>query len=195
MSDQPKFVVVARIVQPQGRRGEVLADILTDFPEKFAERKQLWLGNEGDSSPRKYELQEHWFHKGRLVLKFAGVDSISDAEKLKGNLVQIPSELRTSLDTDSVYVSDLVGSEVTDAGGERREIGVIADVQQPTGAAPLLIVRTNKTEYEIPFAQEYVVHFDAEKKSLEMKLPPGMLEVNAPLSDREKREQRNKKKP
>lgn len=193
MPDQPKLVV-AHIVRPQGRRGEVLADILTDFPEKFAERKQFWLGSEGDSSPRKYELQEHWFHKGRVVFKFAGVDSISDAEELKGSLVQIPAEARTALGPDSFYVSDLVGSKVTDVGGDHGVIGVIEGVQQSAGMAALLIVRAGKKEYEIPFAQEYVVHFEAEKKSLEMRLPKGMLDVNAPLSEEEKREQRDGKK-
>ena len=187
MSDQPKFIAIARIVRPQGRRGEVLADILTEFPEKFTERKQLWLGPEGDSAPRVSTLQEHWFHKGRVVLKFAGVDCISDAEKLNGALVQIPVELRAPLDFDSVYVTDLIGSEVTDLTDNHGVIGVVADVQQANGAAPLLLVRAGKREYDIPFAQEYVVRFDAEKKKLEMKLLPGMLEVNASLSEDEKK--------
>lgn len=175
-------------MRPQGRRGEVLADILTDFPQKFSERKQLWLGVEGASAPREYTVQEHWFHKGRVVLKFAGVDSISDAEKLNGNLVQIPVGSRAPVDSHSFYVSDLVGSQVTDVSANHALVGVIVDVQQTTGTAPLLLVRADKKEYEIPFAQEYLVRFDAQKKELEMKLPPGMLEVNASLSEEEKKQ-------
>jgi len=184
-----EFIVVARIVRPQGRHGEVLAEILTDFPDKFSERSQLWLSREDDERRQSYRLLDHWFHKGRVVLKFAGVDSISDAKLLTGSLVQIPFEKRAELSTGSVYVSDLVGSVLVDVfGGRQIEIGEVEDVRPGVGAAPLLVVRSHHQEYEIPFAEEYLVRFDAAKKVLEMKLPSGLLEVNAPLSDEEKDE-------
>lgn len=185
VSSKLEFVVIARVVRPQGRRGEVLADILTDFPEKFAERRRLWLAKGDSAEVREYSLDDHWLHKGRVVLKFAGIDSISDAELLAGSLVKIPVNERAALDSNALYVSDLVGSTVVNS---KLEIGVIEEVQQSGGNAPMLIVRGDKQEYEIPFAQDYVVRFDAEKKILEMKLPQGLLEVNAPLSE-------NKKKP
>ena len=179
---------MARIVRPQGRRGEVLAEILTDFPEKFAERKQLWLSRENDSQRREYRLANHWFHKGRVVLQFAGVASISDAELLNGYLVQVPSVERAKLTEGAVYVGELVGSMLVDlSGGRHSEIGRIEDVRQGVGTAPLLVVRREAEEYEIPFAQEYVVRFDIAGKILEMNLPAGLLEVNAPLSDAEKK--------
>jgi len=87
MTESEQWVWLARIRRPQGRKGEVFADILTDFPEKFAERKKLWLVAEAASSasprpmvkpiPREAELIAHWLHKGGVVLHFAGVDSIS----------------------------------------------------------------------------------------------------------------------
>lgn len=179
-------------MRPQGRRGEVLADILTDFPEKFADRKQLWISPEG-KQPREQTVEEHWFHKGRVVLKFAGVDSISSAEKLTGMLVQIPNSERSELGPGAVYVSDLVGSTLLDvAAVPARHVGVIDEVQQGVGEAPLLVVRNGKEEYEIPFAEEHVARFDARQKVLEMRLPSGLLEVNAPLSENEKREQRKR---
>src|SRR5438874_12190844 len=79
-----QLTVIARIIRPQGRRGELLAEILTDFPEKFAERKQVWLSREDISEQREYTVEDHWFHKGRVVLHFSGVDSISQAESLTG---------------------------------------------------------------------------------------------------------------
>lgn len=184
VSSKLEFVVIARIVRPQGRRGEVLADILTDFPEKFAERRRLWLAKEDSAEARDYTLEDHWLHKGRVVLKLAGVDSINDAEVLAGSLVKIPIGERAALDPDALYVSDLVGSTVVNS---ESEIGMIEEVQQSGGSAPMLIVRADKQEYEIPFAQEYVVRFDAETKILEMKLPQGLLEVNAPLSETKKK--------
>jgi len=190
LSVPQQFVAIARIVRPQGRRGEVLADILTDFPEKFAQRKQLWLAADGESHRRECALENHWLHKGRIVLKFAGVDSISDAESLKGMLVEIPRELRSELEPGSAYVSDLIGSTVIDTSqSQSRKIGVVVDIQQGAGTAPLLIVHDRRTDYEIPFAAEYFVRFDATNKLIEMKLPEGMLDVNAPLSESEKREQ------
>src|ERR1039458_10878089 len=86
------WVWLARLRHPQGRKGEVFADILTDFPEKFAERRRLWLLAEGApaASPREVELLAHWPHKGGVVLHFSGVDSISAAETLVGLIVAIP---------------------------------------------------------------------------------------------------------
>lgn len=182
--------MIGRIVRPQGRHGEVLADILTDFPEKFSERKQLWLSHGESSERRQHTLENHWFHKGRVVLHFAGVNSIGDAEQLSGSLVEIPSEERAELEPGLVYVSDLVGSLLVDASGDqRKDIGRVEDVLQGVGSAPLLLVRNSDKQYEVPFAEEYIVRFDAARKVLEMKLPAGLLDVNAPLSDEEKREQ------
>jgi 16S rRNA processing protein RimM len=190
LTPKKEFIVIARIVRPQGRHGEVLADVLTDFPEKFAERKRLWLGSEGTSSRRDCTLENHWFHKGRVVLKLSGVDSIDDAEKLSGSLVQIPSSERSKLESNAFYVGDLVGSALIDVGQEHpRRIGIVADVQQSVGTAPLLLVDNAERQYEVPFATEYLVRFDASQKTLEMKLPEGLLDVNAPLSDEEKAQQ------
>jgi 16S rRNA processing protein RimM len=188
LSTKREFVVVARIVRPQGRRGEVLADILTDFPDKFAERRQLWVGPEGNPQPHEYNLEDHWFHKGRIVFKFAGIDSIDDAERLSGSLVQIPAEWRAELELNSFYVSDLLGSKIVDvAGTDPRPIGVVEDVQQNVGAAPMLLVRNGDQRYDVPLAEEYLAGFDASAKILSMKLPSGLLEVNAPLSGDEKK--------
>src|SRR5260221_11059810 len=83
---QPEFVTVARVVKTQGRIGEVAATLLTDFPEKFATRRKLFAAKQS-AGPNaaiqrgELQLQDHWVHKGMVVFKFAGVDSITDAEK------------------------------------------------------------------------------------------------------------------
>ena len=166
----------------------MLAEILTDFPQKFAERSKLWLGRENEAQAREYRLANHWFHKGRVVLKFEGIDSITDAEALAGAMVQIPREERAKLAEGAIYVSDLVGSKLVDLSSTpHAAIGEVQDVRQGVGAAPLLVVLQKGKEHEIPFAEEYVVRFDAAKKILEMRLPAGLLEVNAPLSGEEKK--------
>ena len=177
---------------PQGRRGEVLAELHTDFPERFEERRKLWLLAK-DGSRREVELDEHWFHKGGVVLKLAGVDSISDAEQLAGHEVQVPSEARTELEEGATYVNEIVGSDVWIDGG-RRFLGRVSEVQFGAGEAPLLVVKlpvcATQNEVLVPFAQEFVKQFDVAGKRIDMELPEGLLEIDAPLNDEEKRQQK-----
>ena len=108
MPAQPEnWVWLARIRRPQGRKGEVFAEILTDFPEKFAERRQVLAAARRDRVPgdrpplrARVELANHWLHKGGIVLHFAGVDSISAAEELKGLIVAVPQAERAPLAED-----------------------------------------------------------------------------------------------
>jgi 16S rRNA processing protein RimM len=197
MTEEAEFVTIARVSKTQGRHGEVAATLLTDFPELFEKRRKLFaLGGAASTkqsgaaepSRRNLELDEHWFHKGMVVLKFAGVDSISDAETLVGSEIQVPRSERAALGSDEFYVSDLIGCMVTDAG---REIGRVKDVQFGGGEAPLLVIEGEK-EYLVPFATAYIGKIALEQKHLEMKLPEGMLELNAPLSQEEKRRQHEK---
>lgn len=196
MTEVAEFVTIARVAKTQGRHGEVAATLLTDFPELFERRKKLFaLSGTGtkhsgptELSRRKLDLDEHWFHKGMVVLKFAGVDSISDAETLVGSEIQIPRSERAALGSDEFYVSDLVGCTVTDSG---REIGRIKDVQFGSGEAPLLVIEGDK-EYLVPFAAAYIEKIALEQKRLEMKLPEGLLELDAPLNQEEKQRQHKK---
>src|SRR6202035_2861161 len=131
--------------------------------------------------------EELWPHKGLVVLKFVGVNSISDAEALVGCELQVPRNQRSELEAGWNYVSDLVGCSVLDRG---REIGRIEDVQFGAGEAPLLIVRDAAARLlELPFAEAYLDSVDVERKQVRMKLPEGLLEVNAPLTSEEKQEQ------
>jgi 16S rRNA processing protein RimM len=176
------------VVKTQGRRGEVAAEILSDVPDRFTiGMKLLALLRDSDSVRRELEVEEFWPHKEFLVLKFAGVDSISDGEALVGCELQVPRSQRSKLQASWNYVSDLVGCSVFDHG---REIGRIEDVQFGAGEAPLLIVRDGAGRLvEIPFAEAYLEGVDVDRKQVRMKLPEGLLEVNAPLTAEEKQEQ------
>ena len=178
------FVTVARVVRSQGRRGEVAAELLTDFPERFAERRRLFaLSARGR---RELELESHWRHKGGVVLKFRGVDSIAAAEALAGCEIQIPRQERAALPQGAAWVADLIGCAVFD--GEQ-QLGAIAGVESGAGEAPLLLVRAEAGEYLIPFAAEYVENLDLERRRVALRLPAGLLEIDAPLTEEEKRSQ------
>ena len=175
---------------PQGRRGEVLAELHTDFPQRFEERRRL-LGLALDGSRRELQLEEHWFHKGGVVLKFVDVDSISDAERLKGLELQVPVEERTELEAGAAYVSEIVGCEVwlNDVGGPRL-LGTITEVQFGAGEAPLLVIRDAEYEFLVPYAEEFVKAADFAGRRIKMRLPEGLLELEAPLSGDEKQRQK-----
>jgi 16S rRNA processing protein RimM len=176
------------VVKTQGRRGEVAGEIYSNVPERFSVGMTLLaLPREPNAGRRELEVEGLWPHKGLLVLKFAGVDSISEAEALVGCELQVPRSQRSELQAGWNYVSDLIGCSVLDHG---RDIGRIEDVQFGAGEAPLLIVRTAAAQLlEIPFAEAYLDRVDVERKQVRMKLPEGLLEVNAPLTAEEKREQ------
>jgi 16S rRNA processing protein RimM len=182
MTNQEPFTWLARIRRPQGRRGEVFADLLTDFPEKFTQRRQLWLVQELTHSavvPRPVELVNHWIHKGGIVLHFAGVDSISAAETLTGLGVAIPQSERAPLGEDEAYIGDLIGSTLIDvAGPEPVPVGEITDVDRTSGPTPLLVVRAARGETLIPFAKAYLRQLDLEHKRVEMALPEGLVDLN-----------------
>jgi 16S rRNA processing protein RimM len=180
------WVALARIRRPQGRKGEVFADILTDFPERFADRRRLWLISvETSAQPREVELIHHWLHKGGIVLHFAGIDSISAAETLKGLTVAIPISERATLAEDEIYIADLIGCTLVDvAGAAPFEIGVIDDVDRTAGPTPLLVIHTARSEVLIPFAKSYLRKIDLEGKKVEMALPEGLVELNVPNASR-----------
>jgi 16S rRNA processing protein RimM len=187
------FITIARIVKPQGRRGEVIAEILTDFPERFAAREQLLLANEVKAVRREVALEKSWLHKGRVVLKFRGVDSIEEAKSLTGCEVRIPKSERGQLEAGTFYIGDLVGCSLWDHSSQPpREIGSVESVEHGAGSAPLVNVRRGSEEIQIPFAQEYIVSVDTGAKRIDVKLPAGLLEINEPLTEEEK--QRFKRK-
>lgn len=191
------WVWLARVKRTQGRKGEVFAEILTDFPEKFAERRRLWLlreGAPGDEEAREVELVHHWLHKGGVVLHFAGVDSISAAEELAGCVVVIPRDERAQLDEGDVYIGDLIGCVLVDvAGAEPVIVGEIEDVDRSAGPVAMLVVgpgaasqqnsesasqRGRDDEILIPFAKDYLRRVDVGAKRVEMALPEGLVELN-----------------
>ena len=185
LSNSAEFITIARVVKTQGRHGEVGVDPLTDFPERFAPgaRVHALVGDHR----RELTIEDVWPHKGMLILKFGGVDSINDAEALLKGEIQVPFSERRQLGPGTWYVSDLVGCNVVDKG---RQIGTVADVEFGAGEAPLLIVRAGKEEHMIPLTAEFTKEVDVGEKKIELQLPDGMLEINAPLTAEEKKQQK-----
>jgi 16S rRNA processing protein RimM len=187
-----EFITLARVIKTQGRHGEVAAEIHSDIPERFTAGMKLFALPRSQVSRRELEVEDLWPHKGLLVLKFRGVDSMSDAELLIGSELQVPGAERAKLEPGWNYVSDLIGCTVLDKG---TAIGHIEDVQFGAGEAPLLIV-TNETgkKFEVPFAEAYLKGVDLEQRQVRMELPEGMLEINAAVTAEEKQEQQSERR-
>ena len=187
-----EFITLARVVKTQGRHGEVAAEVHSDVPDRFTAGMKLLALGQAQEARRELEVEDLWPHKGLVVLKFCGVDSMTDAEALIGSELQVPSTERAQLDRGWNYVNDLVGCIVFDRA---REIGRIADVQFGAGEAPLLVVAASSGEkFDVPFADAYLESVDVAQRQVRMNLPEGMLQINAPMTPEEKQEQAGRKR-
>ncbi len=175
----PAWLRVALVVRPQGRTGEVLAELLTDFPERFTDNPRVWLRLDEGSSTREARVERWRLHGRRIVFKLAGVDTMNDAEALRGHELLVPWAERRALDEDEVYVAELAGCTLVDAR-TGASVGTVADVDEASGAGTLLVVeRTGAGELLVPFVKAFAPRWDLEARVLTMELPEGLLELDA----------------
>ena len=171
-------VTLARILRPRGLRGEVAAEILTDFPERLPKLREVWLAGER-SAPRRVRVQRCWLSPGRggqAIFHFADINSIEEAEPLRGLEVQVPIEQRAQLEAGNYFVGDLIGCQVWEAGASLA-LGSVRDVEFP-GGVPLLALDTSAGEVLVPLAAEFCVRIDVKAKRIDVKLPEGLLDLN-----------------
>ena len=169
------FLTIGRIRKAHGRRGEVAAEILTDFPDRFGAGAELLLSSGPSTETRSLEASR--FHKGCVILKFAGCDSIAAAETLAGRWIVVPREARHPLPPGVVYLADLVGCTVREMD---QTLGTVEAIEETAGAPVLLRVRTAEGELLVPFAEEICRKVDVEKQEIEVRLPDGLRELNQP---------------
>jgi 16S rRNA processing protein RimM len=171
-------VTVARILRPRGLRGEVAAEILTDFPDRLPSLREAWLAD-GRGAPRRIQVRKCWLSPGqggRAIFHFAGVENVEAAERLRGCEVQVPLDQRAKLGAGSYYIGDLIGCEMWEAGAAA-PLGAVRDVEFPGGVA-LLAVDTSEGEVLVPLAAEFCVRIDVQAKRIDVVLPDGLKELN-----------------
>ena len=172
-NDNPHRVVVAEIQKPRGTRGELIAKSQTDIPGRLESLRKAYarLTNEEDVA---IELTEAWPHKDDWVLKFAGVDSIEQADRFRGAEIWVPSNERGELPTGEFFQSDLIGLSVMDAVSER-PLGVVEGFEQ-YGGPPLLVLTYQGREVLIPFVPA-ICKVDFAARLIRASLPDGLLEL------------------
>ncbi|HOG30034.1 MAG TPA: ribosome maturation factor RimM [Vicinamibacterales bacterium] len=186
-ADWDDLVLVARVARPHGRRGEVILNPETDFPEiRFAPGAAVLVRR--GASPERLIVRSVWFMKARPVVGFEGFDSIDDAETLGGRELRIPAEQLAALPPGMFYRHDLVGCLVETTGGEA--VGEVAGVEGD-GAASRLVVRTPRGEALVPLAAELCPVVDPQARRIVIDAPDGLLALNETArSRRERRERR-----
>lgn len=191
--------MIARILRARGNKGEVAAELLTDFPERITRLKEVFVGNaNGESEPRRMALKKCWLsqnHRGQAVFHFEGVNSISEAEKFRGLGVLLPFEQRVVLPAGQFFVSDLMGCSVFDnptassvfssspcsLAEAPALLGTVRDVQFPGegfSGTPLLEVETAQGEMMIPLAADICSKIDTAARRIDVVLPDGLRDLN-----------------
>ncbi|NNE65599.1 MAG: 16S rRNA processing protein RimM [Pyrinomonadaceae bacterium] len=164
------LVAVARIAKPKGLKGEVVADLLTDFPERFENLERVLAGENGE---RELGIERFSFHKSRIVLKFAGVDSIEEAETLRNLYLCVRESEVVALEEGEFYDWELEGCEVVTGDGDR--IGRVKEIFR-AGENVNLVVAGKEREHMIPFVEAICIEVDIDLKRIVVDLPEGLLE-------------------
>jgi len=192
------WVQVARIIRPRGNKGEVLAELLTDFPARLSSRLQIFL-RQAQNEPRAIGLQNFWVdrnHPEHGIFHFDGCSSIDAAEKLRGLEVLIPYADRVKLPAGKYFVSDLIGCSVFEnpvaetklssppcaMENAPRVVGTVQDVFFPgegkAAGTPLLQVRTAAGELLVPLAEDICRSIDVAARRIDVTLPDGLSDLN-----------------
>jgi len=200
-AETQRWVIVARILRPRGNKGEVAAQLLTDFPERLTKLTEVFLGTSSGAKaaePRLTALKACWLsqnHKGQAVFHFEGSNSISEAEKFRGLDVLLPIESRMTLSAGQYFVDDLVGCLVFGNFAEPSVVssspcslasapallGVVKEVQIPgegVAGTPLLVVDTSAGELLVPLAEDICTSVNTRARRIDVVLPDGLRDLN-----------------
>jgi 16S rRNA processing protein RimM len=198
--ESQRWVAVAHILRPRGNKGEVAAELLTDFPQRLTGLREAFLGNNLDQAePRRAQIKSCWLsqnHLGQAVFHFEGYSSIGDAEKLRGLDVLLPIEQRVTLPAGQYFISDLIGCSVFECARGSSSVvsspcsmstapallGSVTDVQftgEGVSGTPLLVVDAREGELLIPLAEDICTRIDPSERRIDVLLPEGLRELNS----------------
>jgi 16S rRNA processing protein RimM len=154
-------------------KGEIIAELLTDFPDRFEDVEELVLVS--PAGERKTgKLENYWFQNDRVVLKLADYDDVEAAKKLVGFEFAVPEAERVPLPEDHYYDWELEGCTVK-VGVE--SIGKVRSIIRTGGIEILEIADENGKERLVPLVDSIVVAIDAAEKTIIVDPPEGLLDL------------------
>ena len=198
--ESQRWVAVAHILRPRGNKGEVAAELLTDFPQRLTALREAFLGSSREQAePRCVQIKSCWLsqnHRGQAVFHFEGCSSISDAETLRGLDVLLPIEQRVTLPAGQYFISDLIGCSVFECARAGSSVasspcsmstapallGSVTDVQftgETVAGTPLLVVDARAGELLIPLAEDICTRIDPAARRIDVLFPEGLRELNS----------------
>lgn len=167
-----ELVAIAKLVKTRGLRGELVADVLTDFPERFDDLESV-IALFPNGERRELKIEKFWFQKGRIIVKFSNFDSIETSETLRGAEICVPESEAVKLEADEFFDWELENCEVETVEGKK--IGFVKELLR-TGGTEVLVVMDEMKEYLIPFAETICIEVDVENKLIKIDAPEGLLE-------------------
>jgi 16S rRNA processing protein RimM len=175
-SDTPDSLVsIAKAVRTRGLKGEIVADLLTDFPERFeAVDTLIAVGPTGDQQI--VELEDFWFQNDRIILKLVDCDSVEAAEKFKNFEFCVPESEVIELEENEYFDFDLEGCTVQEVNGQR--VGTVNSVLKTGGAEILVVATDGGAEIMVPLAESIVTSIDTSAKKILIDPPAGLLDLN-----------------
>jgi len=164
----PRYLAIGRVARPWGTQGELKVEIMTDFPDRFALLRKVYLGPKAVP----FALEGFRLHKGSALLKLEGCHDRAAVEKLRGQLVQIPIEEAMPLEEDEYYEHQIVGLAVWTVGGEY--LGTVDEIIF-TGSNDVYVVRGEGREILIPAIENVVLEINLAKGRLIVEMMEGLI--------------------
>jgi 16S rRNA processing protein RimM len=167
------LIVVARAIRTRGLKGEIVAELLSDFPERFAQLSSVFAVGSGEK--KSLELEDHWFQNDRIILKFAGYDDVEAAKSLIGFDFALPEGERMKLSENEYYDWELEGCSVVIKDGP--PLGIVSGVLRTGGVELLAIADESAREHLVPMVESFVLKIDISRKEILIDPPEGLLEL------------------
>jgi 16S rRNA processing protein RimM len=165
---EPAFLVVGKVRRPHGVHGDVVAEIYTDFPERFIPSKEIFLGEKH----LKLVITNHRQHNEGLLLGFEGVSSPEQAGRYRNQIISISTSDASELPEGRFYFHELIDLEVVDEGGNH--LGTLTEILE-TGANDVYVVKSSTgSELLLPAIREVVLNVDLDAKKMRVHLIPGL---------------------
>ncbi len=165
-----RYLAIGKVIRAHGLRGEISVAVLTEFPDRFDTTEWVYLGDEFEATP--YRLEHYRWHQKNILLTLAGVTDRTEAEKLRGQLVQVPLAEAVPLPEGAYYFYQLIGLAVVTTDGE--ELGSIVDIIE-TGANDVYVVEKAGRQILLPAIDEVIQSIDLEGGVMVVQLIDGLI--------------------
>lgn len=170
----PKYLQIGEILRPHGVHGEMRMRVVTDYPERIAELKRVYLGRDPfDPKPQKHELDTLRWHHDIALITLKGVEDRDAADRLRQLSVMVAIEDAVPLEEGEVYLFDIIGMRAVTETGE--DLGEVTDILE-AGPNDTYVIESEKYgEFTVPDVPQFVLRIDKSERHIVIRLMDGLL--------------------